>query len=144
MSLNFFKNYENIGKNRLCLTGEQYPHIYTDKYFKKLGFSSELEVIILSILYIKENKKLTDLLFGKITLTMMENLKNNKIQVSEKQMNILISFIKNDLNSLILDFPNHKIIEKEMKKVFNYYKCLNNSHNNIIPLLSEEFKELLN
>lgn len=145
MALEFYTNYDNIGRNRLCLHGEDYPHRYTDQWFNRLGVDSfnNFQIIMLSILYVEENPDISTLLFGKIVNYIKINLSNDKFEISRKQINILRNFIRDDLKSLMLNFPHRDVIRKEMDKVDNFVKCATNSHNNIVPPLSEVFKNVL-
>lgn len=145
MALEFFQNYEHIGENRLCLHGEDYPHRYTDQWFNKLGIDSfhVFQIIMLSILYLKQNPELSGSLFGKIVNSIKIDLSENKFNASSRQIIVLKNFIRDDLKSLMLDFPHYLTIEREMSKVDNFIKCANNSHNNIVPELSEVFKEAM-
>lgn len=149
MSLDFYEPSNEIGKNRLCLHGEQIPHTGTDKYFQKYGIDNNLMLIVLSIMYVNSNPKLknsTDYstkAFFDIATKCKNNFQENKIDITKKQLKMLINFVDRDLYTLKHNFPYFKDVEKQIHNVYYYLKCYYNSHNNSIPHLGELFKDII-
>jgi len=135
--IDYYENRPNMGKNRVCLTGEQYPPLYTDVYFKKRGLDSKFETIMLGFLYIKENPKLKKTLFYNILKTISYNIKSkiNK-PISNKQYGIIYDFIMRDLKTRELNFPHYEIVTECMELIFVIQKgqC---THKQLSKLLDE-------
>jgi len=147
--MDFFQNYENIGKNRLCLHGEQYPYRYTDQYIKLVGFDSWLEVILISFLYLKHNPDLKNILFGKVVITLKSRFKDIEkyseleTAVSLKQLKILKNFILNDLNTLSCNFPSTSELKNMSDKYLYYKKAIKNPQHFEEPLFNQFFKDFI-
>ena len=92
----------------------------------------------MAISYVNYNRELKLQLFGKIVITITENLKRKDLIeklnfISPKQYSIMRNFIVDDLKSLRCNFPSIEEVESMSDKYYNYIKCCNNAHNNKIP-----------